>query len=98
MAENCEIVKNLTNLTNNLNIKSENDVYEPSDNKLSQPSEKQFEKWGFPLQDLYKLGLKFYKGRNIQLFFLYKYHSWLSDDLSFINDRSSNSQKQKQIS
>lgn len=62
MAEKSETTKNLTNSLNNLKLHSKNNVNGLIGSDLSENSDGIVEKWGFPLFDLYKLGLRFYKG------------------------------------
>ena len=67
MAENSELEKNVINGIDHLNINSPNDVNGSFGRDHIENDVNNGEKWGFPLNDLYKLGLKFYKGKRIHL-------------------------------
>ncbi|KAK6642311.1 hypothetical protein RUM44_014034 [Polyplax serrata] len=78
MAENCETVTNLTNSVDVLDLNRENGLNGcEDDSKQNLTRQNHPEEWGFSLQDLYKLGLKFYKdkeGKAINLTYQNKLH------------------------
>lgn len=67
MAENRELLENVINRVDNLNINTGNSVNGSLEGNHTDTDVNKAEKWGFPLSDLYKLGLKFYKGKRTHL-------------------------------
>ena len=56
MSENS--IEPITNGVNNISLSPEEPIETNNENK----DDEYLEKWGFILEDLYKLGLQFYKG------------------------------------
>lgn len=73
MAENSELEKSVINGIDNLNINSTNGVNGSLGPDHIEDDVNNKERWGFPLNDLYKLGLKFYKGKRTHLLTIIPY-------------------------
>lgn len=72
MAENRDPVENVANRLEKLSVGSVNGVNESLENYPTNGSGNHLEKWGFPLKDLYRMGLKFYKGKRTHLYLSFR--------------------------